>query len=225
MQVLPGIDLNASPAVQSVLDVLTGQKKYGECVLTSIIILLSSILRIIKYHVHYYLFFRDNIKQVLPGPSLFVIGGMSLKSLDGVYLEEVNALLDVPLPSASTVQVFYRLRRCNEVFYSAQYGRVKKRNSFTVVYSCGDGLRKFGFIQYFYIIEEKIFALIQVVTLLQTTCKEHFQISTDCLDEVIVPVSSCSQFEVVPVCRISAKCVCVNNVYIVTCSSLSVFFD
>ena len=34
MQVLPGIDLNASPAVQSVLDVLTGQKKYGQCVLT-----------------------------------------------------------------------------------------------------------------------------------------------------------------------------------------------
>ena len=34
-----------------------------------------------------------------------------------------------------TMQVFYRLQLCTELFYSKKYGRVKKRNSYTIAYS------------------------------------------------------------------------------------------
>ena len=101
-------------------------------------------------------------KQIL-GNEIEAVGGTSLFQLTGSNLARVNALLSAhhqgPLSSCS-VQSFYRAIVKGQLLYSAQYGRVTKRNSFPVLYQTPVGIQC-GLIQQFLFVEVYVLAMIK----------------------------------------------------------------
>ncbi len=122
----------------------------------------------------------------------------------------------------STIQVFYRLQLCTEIFYSRKYGRVKKRNSYTVAYnSITTEQLRFGEIIFFFVINGIPFATINEFKTEQAV--EHFQLPLDfsILNGIIYPVvTRCSIATVIKAESISYKCVCTD----VRCKTYVVLF-
>lgn len=125
-----------------------------------------------------------------------VIGGVSLQvPLPSVLcaLSDFSQRHSLEV-SPGQLLTMYRVEVRGTVFYSEQYQRVKKRNSYTVIY-CGN---KFGLIQYFVYIQEKVIAILKPLSLLHTTCKDHFDLSTTGVDTVsyLHPVCTEDTFDV-----------------------------
>lgn len=114
----------------------------------------------------------------------------------------------------------YRAEIKKNVYYSKQYERVKKRNSFTICYNNYDNAKSYGFIECFICVHNAPIAILQPIHPLPTTCKDHFNISTSCLDSVshIIPMSVTSLVCAVLADRIIEKCLFLefgSNKYIV----------
>ena len=80
-----------------------------------------------------------------------------------------------------TMQVFYRLQLCTELFYSKKYGRVKKRNSYTIAYTSTSAATQqlcFGEVIFFFVINGIPFATINKFETEQAV--QHFQLPVDC---------------------------------------------
>lgn len=134
--------------------------------------------------------YRTTKVSVIPGTS--VLGGVTLKVLSpNVHSALTNLFtaegLDVPFGSVTT---FYRVEFKGIILYSRQYQRVKKRNSYTVSYRDVSGSTSFALIDYFVFVHNKVIAILKPLQTIETTCKEHFKLTTSALDAVghIVPV-------------------------------------
>lgn len=150
-------------------------------------------------------------------------------TLERRYLAQVNAfMMDKKLDSC-TVQAFYRLQIAHQIYFSVQYGRVRKCNSYTVSYT-KDHITKCGFVQYYIFAQECTFAFVQVLRPL-STFREHFQVSTDCFENItckLFPVALDQSYEVIPVADIVEKCMCIDvgsRMYVAVCSTLSRLAD
>lgn len=88
------------------------------------------------------------------------------------------------------------------------YKRLRKRNSYTIVFNDANGIQKFAFIEYFIHLNTRIVAVLQTLRPLPCTCKEHFELTTNHLDysSFIVPVSVESTTEFCFVEEICTKC-------------------
>lgn len=105
------------------------------------------------------------------------------------------------------VPMFYRLfREDGQIFYSAKYLRMKKRNSYTISYTDEDNCLQFGQIQSFAVIGGSCMALIKLVNI-HESAQTHFQLTFDSLDRSIFPVQYLDTIKAVPVKAIKEKCI------------------
>ena len=102
-----------------------------------------------------------------------------------------------------SIRIFYRVRLGEEVFFSVKYTRVKKRNSYTILYN--KGVFRFGLIvQYFW----DPIALVQ-----------KLRVTARFMEDIpIFSVRKLDEYDVINVCDIQEKCMYVevdsNNVYV-----------
>lgn len=111
---------------------------------------------------------------------------------------------DSNVGGGESISTLYRLRQEEEIFFSAKYTRVKKRNSYTVLYY-KEGVLRFGsVIQYFYIKWHPT-ALVQKLTVTARFRED-------------IPIFSVRKSEEYDVCDIKEKCMYVevdsSNVYV-----------
>ena len=87
----------------------------------------------------------------------------------------------------------YRIQFRGTVFYSRQYGRVKKRNSYTIMYyDRTNQCKKFAAIEYFLYIKKRIIAVLKPLCPAPCgSCKDHFDLCTSIVDTLsfLHPVS------------------------------------
>ncbi len=143
------------------------------------------------------------------------IGGITLCRLEGELLALFNAYLqtnDQPPLVPCSAQAFYRLQLDNQVFYSSEYGRVKKRNSYTVLYKSGSGT-KFGLIKH-YIYLNHVFLLVKQLKVLPVTCQQRFKIDADAMDIVsrVLPVTV-GDPEIISVQQVVSKCMYIDMLH------------
>ena len=142
-------------------------------------------------------------------------------------LEDLLGRNNMELPSA-TLTVTYRAECQGITYYSRQYTRVKKRNSYTVMYM-DSGVKHFGLIEYFAFVQQRLIAILNPLIPVRTSCKQHFHLSTDVLDTLsfIIPVARMDSVKCCFVEEFTAKCLSVNfgtEYYILKFPS-SVMFD
>ena len=105
-----------------------------------------------------------------------------------------------------SIRTFYRVRLGEEVFCSAKYTHVKKRNSYTILYN--KGVFRFGLIVQYFCIKWDPIALVQK---LRVTARFKEDIP-------IFSVRKLDEYDVINVCDIQEKCMYVevdsNNVYV-----------
>ena len=93
-----------------------------------------------------------------------------------------------------------------EIFFSAKYTRVKKRNSYTILYN-KDGMLRFGLVLQYFCIKRQPIALVQKL-IVTARFKE---------DIPIFSVRKSDEHDIINVCDIKEKCMYVevdsNNVY------------
>lgn len=112
----------------------------------------------------------------------------------------VSSFYEMPL---QTISIFKRLLKNGEIFFCDKYLRVKKRNSFTVLYkSASDGRDQFGQILFFTIFQNKPGVVLKQLQLLDTP--ECFQPACVC------PVKVINKLVVTSISNIKAKCVFVQ---------------
>ena len=96
--------------------------------------------------------FRKKLLDKENGAS--AVGGISLMSPSPTVVRMLNAYfhrsrMHESILFGDKVQTFYRLLFKKELYYSSKYARVKKRNSFTIMYQIENGHNKYGLIYYF----------------------------------------------------------------------------
>ena len=99
-----------------------------------------------------------------------VLGGVSLRVLLLHALKEClfcNGTSVLPGP----LKTVYRVEVRGKLYYSRQYQRVKKRNSFTVAYLDCNGLNKF---EYFVFVCEQVIAVFTPLTPLSVSSKNDW---------------------------------------------------
>lgn len=52
------------------------------------------------------------------------------------------------------VQAFYRVEINSRMCFSARYGRVHAHNTYTIAYHSQDGTRRFGLVEYYFVLPE-----------------------------------------------------------------------
>ena len=115
-------------------------------------------------------------------------------------LPELTESLGELLPShevpSGLLPTVYRAEYNGNMYYSRQYRRVKKRNSYTVAYIKG-GNHEYGVIEYFLLINNRIIAVLRPLTPLSVSCRQHFALSTTALDTLsyLIPVTSVGTFK------------------------------
>lgn len=92
----------------------------------------------------------------------------------------------------------------SHIFFSQCYGRVKTRNSFTIMYNGNS----FGQVQYYLCIEKFTFAIVHRFEVTEL-CAIHFSLPFSNLDHVILPVHvpSSPYVDLVNVNDINEKCI------------------
>lgn len=132
------------------------------------------------------------IKQNV-SPEVCILGGMASKHLNPVDAEALLMFvsargLDV-LHGHAHVAV-YRIEVRGHTYYSRMYKRVKKRNSYTVLFN-SDGVTKYGLIEFFLYIACKVVVVLKPLVPMQISLKEHFNLTTTALDcqPFIIPVN------------------------------------
>ena len=130
---------------------------------------------------------------------------VSAPSPELVILIEDSSL---PLPESGLVHTFYRILIGSQMFYSAKYSRVKKRNSFTISF-CKNSQTFFGKIQLFVIIDNLAYALTTCLVPDTTSCC-HFNLPADleCLNSKCLPVLDG------PLCLIPVNCIAEKCIYV-----------
>ena len=98
-----------------------------------------------------------------------------------------------------------------EMLYSSTYKRIKKRNSYTVVFQ-DSGCAAYGQILFFVSASNNVFAFVSKFEVLRATCQSHFGLSHDSLDKLsasrIVPIESNSgELVCIPASQLQAKCI------------------
>ena len=149
------------------------------------------------------------------------MGGTTLLFIDPTVIERVNEFLGhldtggMSCNPARRVRVLYRVEISRQLYSSAHYNRVKRRNTYTVMYMKNDGIDTFGLIQYYILVAEKIVLAIIITIIkrlerLSISCVEHFQLTSAALDSVsclgCFPVSSSGSLDVVGLSNIKEKC-------------------
>lgn len=140
----------------------------------------------------------------------WALGTMVLKRLPSEITETLASKHGV---HEDLQPVFYRLLRRGETFYSKEYKRTKKRNSYTITYHSHDDVKFFGYILYFITINS-INLHFAVVQKLVATRVEAFHPVT-----AVLSVTELQQVEIVYVNSIIEKCVCMhlpNSTYLAT---------
>lgn len=125
--------------------------------------------------------------------------------------------------TSTTVKKFLRLQKKSAIYFSAAYGRVKSRNSYTVLYNN----TSLGQIQYFFSIGQHNFAVIHKFGIV-ALCSTYFSFPFTSLDTVIHPVHVLPLpiADVVDVVDIAEKCiyvpVCDDTKFVVRFCNISI---
>ena len=90
-----------------------------------------------------------------------------------------NSGLDPLLKENERHRVAYRIFVHGEIIYSSQYGRVKKRNSYTVQYKDMNNDTHYGSVQYFIVASEEIVLAVLHEMSSVSTYQDEFDLSTD----------------------------------------------
>ena len=149
--------------------------------------------------------------------STAIVGGTTLLFIDPAVVELINEFLHhldtggVSCNPARRVRVLYRVEISRQLYSSSHYNRVKRRNSYTVMYTNNDGIDKFGLIQYYIFAADKIvLAIIERLDRLSISCLDHFQLNSAALDSVsclgCFPVEPSGSLDVVGLSNIKEKC-------------------
>ena len=147
------------------------------------------------------------------------MGGTTLLFIDPAVVRLANEFLH-HLDADSTIscsperrtRVLYRVEISGQLYSSAQYNRVKRRNTYTVMYTNIDGIDTFGLVQYYMLATDKlVLAVIERLERLPgTSCQEHFQLTSAALDSVsclgTFPVRPSGSLDVVGLSHIIEKC-------------------
>lgn len=122
-------------------------------------------------------------------PGVNVLGGVTLKLLAPEVHVAITNHFSANVPTGS-ITTFYRLQIGGTILYSRQYKRVKKRNSYTISYRDANGIKKYAFIDFFVYLHNKIACVLIPLQAMPITCKEHFKLTTGCLDDIghLIPV-------------------------------------
>ncbi len=97
--------------------------------------------------------------------------------------EKIIPSLDTLL-TADRIQVAYRVEINGDLIFSAQYGRVKKRNSYTIAYRDVNSVVRYGLQYYIIASDDLILALIQSLCPTATTYQGEFQLTTNAMNSV-----------------------------------------
>lgn len=188
----------------------------------------KSTFREYKVNVHAISFCRITKQAVTAEVS--ILGGITFKvplPSDADALTDFLHKNDLELPSGPLTTI-YRIEFKGTVYFCRSYKRVKKRNSYTVLY-LDDGQEKFAIIEYFVFIHHKVIALLKPLLPISITCKDHFNVSSTVLDSVLV-LTPIVKSNVVKCCFVGSfikKCLFIdfNSVQYVCQFPYSVFFD
>lgn len=170
---------------------------------------------------------RDNRQTFSNDPGKYVVGGGTLTTLSPDVVFAANDYLSgtarfVPFNTYKKMRVFYRVELNGCLIYSACYGRVKNRNSYSISYEVCDH-QCFGQIQFFVAVPEldSVLAIVQKLVPISETVQQHFGLSTPaiCTQGGICCVTRLSSVVVIDVNMIKRKCLCVD----VGCPTMYVF--
>ena len=142
-----------------------------------------------------------------------ILGGVTLKFVSPDVQEALMEMFEGQgIDISGSLTTFYRVDIHGTVFYSRQYQRVKKRNSYTIAYHHSASTTKYAFIEYFVYVQERVIAILTPLKPLHIACQDHFHLTTDALDKVLflVPVEIESSVCVCFVEDIKAKCLFLN---------------
>ena len=146
------------------------------------------------------------------------MGGTTLLFIHPTVIQLVNELLRhlhtssiVSCDPERRVRVLYRVEISGQLYSSARYNRVKRRDTYTVVYTNNNGVDTFGLIQYYIFAANKVvLAVIERLNRLSISCQEHFQLTSAALDSVSClgsfPVRPSGTLDVVGLSNIKEKC-------------------
>ena len=106
----------------------------------------------------------------------------------------LTALLETELP-AGLLPTVYRAEYKGQLYFSRQYSRVKKRNSYTVIY-CDGGRQHFAIVDSFVMINNRLIAILLPLIPHSLSCKEYFNLSTVVeLLSHLIPVTKGNSFK------------------------------
>ena len=192
----------ASSSISTLADILYGRKRYVvhvysqdvlyTCCIWSKIVCVFSVCRVIR-------------QEVTPGVS--ILGGLSQKVLVPADVEALSKYLsarglNVP-PNPHTT--LYRINFRGHTYYSSQYERVKKRNSYTIAY-LDNGVRKYASIKYFLYTCQKVLAVLNPLLPLELTFSETFGLHTALSSQSFIPVRVADKIELCCAEDILTKC-------------------
>ena len=175
------------------------------------------------------IFFNPNriTKQPLT-KNTAIVGGTTLLFIDPTVVQLVNEFLH-RLHSSSImscdperrVRVLYRVEISGQLYSSAHYNRVKRRNTYTVMYTNNNGIDTFGLVQYYIFAADKIvLAVIERLNRLPVSCQEHFQLTSDALDSVSclssLPVRPSGTLDVVELSSIKESAFTLNCLHLLS---------
>ena len=219
--VLPSLRVPSTARVQLLADVVFGRKRHifyaylYLFILTSCIWSLGSVM-IYDLFVSCLMSSFYRLRKQLLDSQHAIVGGMSVSSLtpDEKQLISSRYMTQCVGNIPDTVQTFYRLQQGNSIFYSKRYGKVKKRNSYTVLFKNTASKEQFGQILYFLLIDNLPFAVLQPFAI-HTNATDHFNLpQPDCTPLnsklFIVPQESDINYVAVPVNHIISKSVFVD---------------
>lgn len=141
-----------------------------------------------------------------------ILGGIAFKIHQPAVIGSINECLraegleELPsdqLPSAH-VSTIYRTEIRGSVYFSRQYERVTKINSFTIQYKDSGGLLKYAFIECFVFVHDRILALLTPVNVSGSTY-QHFHLTSARLCNHIFHVDTLGSFITVTATKIVKK--------------------
>ena len=163
-----------------------------------------------------------------------ILGGIAFKIHQPTAVASINQCLSTEgldeLPGAQLpgayVPTVYRIEIYRSVYYSRQYERVTKRNSYTIQYRTCDSQLQFAFIECFVFLHDNILAVLTPIIVSETTY-HHFNLTSARLCSHIFHVDALGSFVTVTATKIVKKCLYIefdSRKYIVNFPS-TVLFD
>ena len=143
---------------------------------------------------------------------IYAIGGSALICLSPSVLEATNAHLVrcgvSQIHSDTRIQAFYKAKIENCMYFSAKYGRVCKRNSYTVSYKKA-GFSEYGMIQFFFTIPLLSMPLVVIKRLetISISSKDHFHLTDPVVSNIshIIPVQETRELYVTELKNVERK--------------------